>query len=466
MTPVYSLRARLVAIILVPLGLVASAVGYWELKNAERTANDVFDRSLLVAALAVAKDVAVSDGDALSPVTAQLLENSSGGLVFYHVYAPDGVIVAGYATPPVGIPRLDTELAQPLFFDATYLGQAVSGVRLQTQTEIEGFSGIFTTTVWQDRTVRTDFVADLVTRTMLGLGAVLMSLAVIVWFGVRLGLRPLTDLEDAIARRSSDDLSTIRRAVPEEVRGLTDTLNRLFQQVEAALGAQSTFIANAAHQLRNPIAGILSLAEATVTAQTPAATKKRAEDLLDATRKTAKLTEQLLLHERSKSFGPTPSWAWHDAQDAVNGWVETCQPLVPDGVALESDVSLGSLQVFMDEVMLNEALNNLVTNAVLHGGPTLTTIRVAAWRSGDMWSISVEDDGRGIPKDKIDLATTRFAQVGAGEGSGLGLSITQQIALSHGGAQSLTDLQPGLKVTLDLLVQPAGLAPTAQEPSN
>ena len=90
-------------IILLPILLVAALAGIWQLANAKATAADVFDRSLLSAALAVARDVAVSDGDALSERTRDLLSDTSGGTVFYHVYAPDGVIVAGYSTPPVGI---------------------------------------------------------------------------------------------------------------------------------------------------------------------------------------------------------------------------------------------------------------------------------------------------------------------------------------------------------------------------
>ena len=178
--------------------------------------------------------------------------------------------------------------------------------------------------------------------------------------------------------------------------------------------------------------------------------QERTEDLLEAARKTAKLTEQLLLHERAKSAGPSSGWAWHDATQAIEGWIAECRALVPDTVSLETDVELDGLQVFIDAVMLQEALNNLVTNAVLHGGPTLTKISISARTDGETWSISVADNGHGIPADKIDLATTRFAQVGTNEGSGLGLSITQEIAKTHGGHQSLTELTPGLRVTLTL----------------
>ncbi|RMH41448.1 MAG: sensor histidine kinase, partial [Alphaproteobacteria bacterium] len=142
-----SLRVRLTAIILAPTMAIALLAGLWQLGNARATAEDVFDRSLLSAALAVERDVAMSGGDALSVATRDLLADTSGGKVFYHVYAPDGVIVAGYATPPVGVPRDAGPPGRPQFFDARYMGRSVRGVRLRRVGEIDGMAGVFTTTV-------------------------------------------------------------------------------------------------------------------------------------------------------------------------------------------------------------------------------------------------------------------------------------------------------------------------------
>ncbi|MEO1551277.1 MAG: sensor histidine kinase N-terminal domain-containing protein, partial [Pseudomonadota bacterium] len=235
MTSTWSLRARLTLIILLPVMVVGLIAGFWQLRNAQATAEDVFNHSLLSAVLAVANDVTVSGGDALSARTRDILADTSGGPVFYHVYAPDGVIVAGYATPPVGIPSTPTALEGPIYFDAIYLGREVSGVRLQARSEIAGFAGIFTTTVWQDRAVRGAFVRALVLRTTVTICALLLALGLIVWFGVSLGLRPLLDLEEALGRRSSDELSPLRRPVPSEVAGIVARLNGLFGQVSRSM---------------------------------------------------------------------------------------------------------------------------------------------------------------------------------------------------------------------------------------
>lgn len=449
---VWSLRARLTVIILGPLMIVAIGVGIWQLNNARRTAADVFDRSLLSAALAVANDVAISGGDALSLRTRDILADTSGGRVFYHVYAPDGVIVAGYATPPVGIPRSSDEAAGPNYFEASYLGQPVHGVRLQALTQIEGFSGIFTTTVWQEAAVRRAFVWDLLFRSLAAISGLIAALALIVWFGVRVGLRPLTDLEAAIASRSSDELTAIQRAVPAEVGGIVATLNRLFGQVTRSMSAQSEFISNAAHQLKNPIAGVLSLAEALRAAPDWEESQRRSSDLLDAARETASLTEKLLLLERAKAISPATAMAQFDLDRAVQDWAAQLETTTDAGVVVtvRGQPALGV--ILGDEPMLREALGNLVDNALRHGGPQLSEVRVDVARTDTGVVIRVQDDGVGLRPSQLAQARQRFQTVSATSGTGLGLSVAEAVALAHGGILDIRSGDVGLVAEVHLCV--------------
>ncbi|MEM6323094.1 MAG: sensor histidine kinase N-terminal domain-containing protein, partial [Pseudomonadota bacterium] len=96
----FSLRTRLTLVVLIPLLIVIFIVSAWALVDARQRAADRFDRSLLVTALGISRDTAFTGGDALRQDTRDLLRDTSGGPVFYHVYAPDGVFVTGYATPP------------------------------------------------------------------------------------------------------------------------------------------------------------------------------------------------------------------------------------------------------------------------------------------------------------------------------------------------------------------------------
>ncbi|MEM0922630.1 MAG: sensor histidine kinase [Pseudomonadota bacterium] len=452
MTQVLSLRMRLILIILPPLLVISTLIGLWQIDTAGRTAAEVFDRSLISAALAVSNDVTLSGGDALSVSTREILADTSGGQVFYHVYAPDGVIVAGYATPPVGIPPPSSKASGPFAFEGRYFGREVIGVRLQNRAQIDGFSGIFTTTVWQDMTVRDAFVSDLLARALLTICGLLGTVALVVWFGVRIGLRPLVDLQQALERRSSDELSPIRRPVPEEVSGIVTTLNQLFGQVSRSFAAQSEFISNAAHQLRNPIAGVLSLAEAVERAPTPAEAKSRARDLLDAARETADLTDKLLTLERAKAVSPAAFHERIDLNEALAEWLPGFRAKAPEGVSVSLGGETEQAPISCDPTMLREALSNLVDNAIRHGGPELSEITISVETGPGILTLGVSDNGRGVPEADIPRAIERFAQLTPGEGSGLGLAIATAIAKAHGGTLDMKSLPQGLKVMLSLSV--------------
>ena len=262
-----SLRLRLFAIILIPLLALALLIGVWRIGVAQQTAQELFDRNLMLTAVAVARDVAFGEGDAISPETEQLLSETAGGPVRYHVYGPDGVLVTGYAVPPVAPGRLGRDEAFA-YYDAIYRGRPARVLRLKDEANIDGLSGIFTITVWQDLEARNGLVWDLGLRSAAVMATLLGAVALLIWFGVRIGLKPLTDLEDAISRRSPEDLSAIKRAVPEEAQGIVAQLNALLARMRTTFDAQEAFVSDAAHQLRNPIAGMRALGEAIQTAST------------------------------------------------------------------------------------------------------------------------------------------------------------------------------------------------------
>ena len=440
-----SLRLRLTLIILVPLLAMAAAIGAWQVADARAKAAEIFDRSLLSTALAVSADVARSDGDAVSLQTQDMLRDTSGGRVFYHVYAPDGVFVTGYATPPVragAAPRSGGDLS---YFDGRYHGREVRVLTLSDVTTIGGYSGTFTYTVWQDVAVREAFLRDLMLRTFIVIAALTGTVALVVWFGVAFGLRPLTSLEDAISARSSSDLRPIRRRVPAEARGIVARLNSLLGQVERAMRAQTEFVSNAAHQLRNPIAGVMALAEATHGAPTPEATRRRAGELLESARQTRDLANRLLTLERIRS--------------GEGGLSEVDLNEVAAEVAVRLGAASGPVEVAVrpadhpariaaDEVMVREAIVNLADNALRHGGTDLSRIEISVAREPGGLRVEVADDGVGLAAGDVPVALARFGQAVPGEGSGLGLPISEAVAERHGGRLDVEAGGPGLRVSL------------------
>ncbi len=298
---VLSLRARLAIIILAPLVLISALVGYWRFSMARQTVEELFDKTLLASSLAIARDIAISGGDALSVTTRDLMRDISGGPIYYHVHGPDGVFVTGYATPPVPPPDLVRSRNTPVFFRSVYRNQEVRVVQLKEMGEVDGISGYSTVTVWQTFSGRNRFVRDLALRATAIIASLTFTVAAVVWFGIKLGLRPLTDLQAAVSQRSSDDLSLIRRPLPREISELVQTLNRLFDQLDRTMKSKDVFISNAAHQLRNPIAGVLSMAEAVRSARTLEDAATRTAELVEAARHASRLATQLLSYERVKA---------------------------------------------------------------------------------------------------------------------------------------------------------------------
>jgi len=451
-----SLRFRLFAIILGPLLLIALGIGIWRLASAQQTAQEVFDRNLLVTALAVSRDVASRDGDAISVETAQLLSRSAGEPVRYHVYAPDGVFVTGFASPPVPI-DFEWDRSQTFaYFDAVSRGRDVRVLRLQYVTQIAGFSGPFVVTVWQDNAQRQAFVQAQVLRALGVMAALLGATAVVVWFGVRLGLKPLLDLEDAISRRSPADLSPIRRRVPDEVQGLVTRINRLFGQVSASMEAQSAFISDAAHQLRNPIAGLRALGDSIRSARSLESAQERAADLVEAARGAGVLAESLMTLERARAASDLALASQVDVATLTQRLFDQMAAEQTRGVRMTARIAPGPVTMMADETMLREAVRNLVHNALVHGGPSLSEIVLTLEVTDTQVLITVADDGRGVALEDFAKIRARFGQADAGNGSGLGLTIAEAVAQSHKGRLEILPVERGFAVALLLPLRPHG----------
>ncbi|MCF7747959.1 sensor histidine kinase [Sulfitobacter sp. M39] len=443
-----SLRSRLFMLILPPLLLLSIILGFWRFEVAQRTSETLFDRSLLAAALAISRDVAISGGDALSPSTRDFLSDAGGGELFYHVTGPGGIYITGYAYPPVSGSRASEDRLN--YTMAEYRGEPVRVLRMTESTTIGNLTGDTIVTVWQRDSDRNAFAAALARRAAALIASLMAALALVVWFGVKVGLRPLNDLQDAIQHRSPDDLGDIRRPVPAEVVGIVATLNRLFEQVRQSIEDHQVFISNAAHQLRNPASALLSLAEVLPDVSDPQERRLRERELIAAARKSARLANQLLSLERLR-YDETPTF---DALELNAVAAEVCSDFAP--TVLSRDIGFGfepylaPLPVNGDSVLLGEAITNLLENALSHGGPGLSAIRVSTVAEGRYAVLTVEDDGIGIPEGSGQAAFQRFGQLSEGEGSGLGLAIVQDVLRRHGGEVDLLLQEKGLAVVLRL----------------
>ncbi|MGJ8547167.1 MAG: sensor histidine kinase [Sulfitobacter sp.] len=450
-----SLRARLIFIILTPLLIISLGAGLWQFRNTAHTAQDIFDRGLLSAALAISRDIAVSDGDALSPQTRRLINDTSGGELFYHVFAPDGVFVTGYSTPPVAPQPGAGDLPEPYYYNARYQGDEVRVLRFTDGATVSGITGNYSITVWQNADVRSSFVRQVVSRSIAVIVLLVISVALVVWFGVAVGLRPLLDLEAAIAKRTPTELEPIQRPVPIEASGLVKTLNTLLDRVSRRISSKDEFIANAAHQLRNPVAGVLALAEAVQNAPSPAAMKSRSNDLVKAAREASRLTNQLLSFERAAGTDIAKGGTQINLCDLLRQAADAYKtPEAGREIAVTLHLPDRPALVMGDPVMLQEAVLNLISNAAIHGGPAVSRIDLSLSVKGTACQIAFEDNGSGIAPEHRLAAISRFGQTNGGEGSGLGLAIAARVMKNHGGALEIADCSAGALILARLPLAP------------
>lgn len=446
-----SLRVRLLVLILLPLIIISIVLGYWRYNEARQTAETLFDRSLLATALAIARDVAISQGDALSPGTLGMMQDAAGGKIFYHVTGPDGIYVTGYAYPP----RIDNIEAKtdavPHFYQAQYHGEPVRVVQLLDRVSLDNLSGPTSITVWQRFDERGAFATAIANRTSAVMLILILTVALVVWLGVERGLSPLRGLHREISQRSADDLRPLERPVPVEVRGAVTTLNHLLAQVRQAISAHQVFISNAAHQLRNPIAGVLSLAESAKNARNKSDRDARLTELIQATRHAARVSEQLLSAERLRGHGPLEEAERFDLRELVRDVMREQAPdIMRRGIEIELDNANHALMVRGRPFLLREAMQNLLDNALTHGGDALSYINISTQLVQGSAVIEVKDNGIGIPAEAREAVFERFTQHGTAPGSGLGLAIVNEIAQLHDGIAVVETVDRGACVRISL----------------
>jgi two-component system sensor histidine kinase TctE len=278
--------------------------------------------------------------------------------------------------------------------------------------------------------------------------------ALAVYLGVGHGLLPLVRLRQQIESRSHRDLTPLSEPnTPQEVRPVVHAINELMHRLERAIASQQRFIADAAHQLRTPLAGLKTHAELALREHTLEGMRERVLALTQATDRSARLANQLLALARAEPEA-TAAQSLHvvDLNDIARRITADWVPRALErGIDLGLNAAAGSIPVPGNAVLLGEALANLIDNAIRYGASG-GHITVTTERFPDVATLVVEDDGPGIlPKDR-ERVFERFQRLtdSGAEGCGLGLSIVREIAQVHDAEITLEDgaAGKGLRVCL------------------
>ncbi|CAN7587887.1 sensor histidine kinase N-terminal domain-containing protein [Pseudoduganella sp. LjRoot289] len=271
---------------------------------------------------------------------------------------------------------------------------------------------------------------------------VLPIVLALVWFALARGLSPLAQLQERIRARSSDDLSPIdSRQVPEEITPLVRSLNDMLGRLSLSIEMQKRFIADAAHQMKTPLAGMRMQSELALRQTDQGEIHRSLEQLAKSSEAATRLVNQLLALARAENqpqagAAHLPVDLADLARSAVRDWVPASFNYRIDlGFEAPDDGDGAGAGVPIDgnPTMLREMLSNLIDNALRYT-PAGGAVTVRVRRTGDSAVVEVEDTGPGIPPAERSNVFQRFYRIlgSSAEGSGLGLAIVREIAQQHG----------------------------------
>ncbi|MDZ4200693.1 MAG: ATP-binding protein [Gallionella sp.] len=442
----FSLRSYLMQRLLISLyllWLVSTVVGYFATIN---YANQPYDLVLLQRANAVAEQLRLGSGHEQLGVVPALPDGSEPGMpdrVVYTVTDSEGRKLAGTGNTlrPLSYRR---DRPGPLFSNGEREGEKTRMVSLVYPSNGTLLQLHVSETTQQRQMLIRGILSNIVIPQLL---LTLIALAV-VWYGLKQGLRPLERLRNEVVGRKRDDLSQLDGdQAPTEVRPLIDAVNDLLERLKQVMAAQQRFVADAAHQLRTPFAGLKTQSELALRNDDPQQKQHALEHILTSTQHGIRLVNQLLALARNEPDAQdTRSFAEVSlnrlAQECTVNWVT---------MALEKDIDLGyesaaaTLEIAGDANSLTEMLNNLIDNAIRYtpaGGHI--TVGVNATEQGV--ELSVEDNGPGIAPQHRERVFERFYRIlGSGEsGSGLGLAIVAEVVKRHGAEIRLDEGEGGI----------------------
>lgn len=438
-------RTLLFIALVVASGAIALAViaRYYAGVAAERA----YDQLLSGAAIQVAENLYVQGGVlALNPPVAAFATLSSYDVVYYKVVDSRGIVVAGYSDL-TSRAALSEAQQGPVFQNGTYQHQRVRIATVARYMPEEAVPGWAVITVAQTTHARAQLTNEMSFKVWTLI--VLMSLLAIGASGlaIKRGLRPLAQIEAIIAARDPADLRPVAVDTPSEINAIIGAINALMQRLAQRMTSMQRFIADAAHQMRTPLARLdaqIELLGADIDSDSNS-NSAHARERLDALRRTCtdvgRLTGQLLNHamviHRSEIVALQPL----KLNALVKEVLGRAIPLADErdvAVAFRSDAA--QTLIFGDAISLGEALSNILHNALLHGGADEIDVSVSSTKTSV--ELTIWDNGRGIPEALWDTVLLPFVslqqdgserRISRGTGSGLGLAIVSEVMKAHGG---------------------------------
>jgi two-component system, OmpR family, sensor histidine kinase TctE len=433
---------------------------------AQGIANKPYDRQLGEMVRVLSKQVALeSRGGApvaqfrLPAGASEILHTDEADDIYYQVLGLRGEYLSGDRSLPVPAAEERLPAGELHFRDDTLHNESVRVAYMWIDLPGRPGNGPLVQ-VAETLGKRSRLATEIIKGVILPQFVILPLAVLLVWLALARGIAPLNELQQRIRRRDSSDLSPIdEREAPEEVSPLVRAINDLLGRLDQSLSAQKHFLADAAHQLKTPLAGLRTQAELAqreidAGSADPQAVKRSLQQIALSSQRAAHMVNQLLAMARAEDKQHA---AHRQSVNLARLATETVRDFVPR--ALEKRIDLGyegpdsghATPVKGHALLLREMIRNLVDNALQYtpAGGTVT-VRVVDDPFGQVVVLQVEDSGPGIPASERDKVFQPFYRVLGTEvdGSGLGLAIVREIADQHGAQILLEDAnlrhRPGL----------------------
>ncbi|MGE0875398.1 MAG: sensor histidine kinase [Burkholderiales bacterium] len=442
------LRRQLLAWLLVPLTLLLAAdtfLSYWV---ATRFAQRAYDHALVEIARETSLHLRPGDvGTSLdmSAEARRVLFTDPLDAIHFEVADAGGRHLAGESIPRAP-PSTASGPANERFYDGSVRGTPVRIVELRVDAQRGSARPAAIVRIAETEVKRHALAREILASVVIPQVLLIALAALVVWLGVVRGLRPLERLQHSVASRSQLDRSPVPQGgVPAEVGPLVHAINALLARLDAALTLQSRFVADAAHQLKTPIAALRAQFELALREEGPAAMRRALREAQHGIDRLERLSSQLLSLARNEpeAAGSIVLVAVDLnalALEAASAWVPEA---IRRGVDLGFEGAAAPVMVRGDPVRLRELFDNLLDNAVRYS-PTggRVTLRVHAAPV----AVEIGDDGPGIPPEERERVFERFHRLlgSSSDGSGLGLAIAREIARVHGATIALAEDVDGI----------------------
>lgn len=474
LVPRVGIRALLVALLL-PVIVILLVLDSWnDYRTLVEITSEAYDNSLLEPARVLESSVEFAPDLNLrisAPVYAQvLLESRSGLRKYFRIEEIEPTVAAGEgAFPPEGEtllgmpdlprpPRWPPAAGHAFFYDGMYRNDPVRCVAIWRDLYYQGAHRQVLVLVAESTGMRLIAEERAWQQAFLRDGRMVGLVVLLVWLGVALALRPLYRLRGELQARSPHDLMPLDTSrIPVEVAPLVDAVNHHIARHRDMLAEQADFLADASHQLRTPLAIMLTQAEYALRERDPRRMRESLTALVEQLGRTRRLTEQLLSLAHASHDDVSARQAV-DVKGLARAAVLHHLPL-----AREKQQDLGyqdarpaespqATIVLGNEAELREALSNLIHNAIhyTHHGARIT---VSIESDESEVRLAVVDNGPGLAPALRERAFSRFDRAGAGKGeagSGLGLAIARAYARRSGGDIALFDGEPNSQGSVGL----------------